>query len=99
MFFTFQIHTGTAKIHHVIKLECLYVLGGQTGVGDVCPAGKYCPLGTVTPLECAAGTYANETGLSQCHQCPAGYYCLLGNYTTYYCIRLYTFTCDIYATM
>ena len=53
--------------------------GGQTGVGDVCPLGFYCPTGTTTPLPCEAGSYSNETVLANCRTCPAGYYCLEGN--------------------
>ena len=55
-------------------------------MGDVCPSGNYCPLGTTTPMACGAGTFSNETGLAECHECPAGYYCLNGedlNYVTH----------------
>ena len=52
--------------------------GGQTGIGDICPQGHYCPTGTTTPILCAAGSYSNVTGLALCVECPAGYYCLEG---------------------
>ena len=45
---------------------------------DICPVGKYCPLGTATPQLCPTGKYSNETGLTSyddCHVCDAGYYC------------------------
>lgn len=29
----------------------------NTGVGDECPMGFYCPEGTTTPKSCTAGTY------------------------------------------
>jgi hypothetical protein len=31
--------------------------GTNTGDGDICPLGHYCPVGTVSPLPCLAGTY------------------------------------------
>ncbi|XP_023933458.1 uncharacterized protein LOC106181652, partial [Lingula anatina] len=52
--------------------------GGETGVGDICPPGSYCPIGTTHPQACGAGTFSNETGQALCHQCPEGYYCLEG---------------------
>ena len=45
---------------------------------DVCPVGKYCPLGTSTPKLCPLGTYGNETGLfssDDCYNCDPGYFC------------------------
>jgi len=45
---------------------------------NICPEGKYCPLGTTDPVFCPMGTYGNQTGLddvSQCQDCPAGMYC------------------------
>ena len=35
---------------------------GHKGVGGVCPPGNYCPRGTVTPLECEAGSYTSSPG-------------------------------------
>ena len=43
-----------------------------------CPATKYCPAGTITPLQCPSGTYSSTTGLkssSECTSCDAGQYC------------------------
>ena len=66
--------------------------GGQTGVGDVCPVGHYCPQGTTVPLPCDAGTFSNVTGLDTCLQCPAGFYCLQGNmlHSLYPHLQIYT---------
>ena len=43
----------------------------------VCPAGFFCPNGTVTDREfpCPVGTYSNTTGLeslAECRLCPPG---------------------------
>ncbi|MGH0162299.1 UNVERIFIED_CONTAM: hypothetical protein FKN15_067495 [Acipenser sinensis] len=46
--------------------------------GDRCPKGHYCPEGSVLPLSCPDGSYANITGVAECLDCPAGYYCLSG---------------------
>jgi hypothetical protein len=32
------------------------------GVGDMCPAGTYCPLGTELPIPCPAGTFTATAG-------------------------------------
>lgn len=40
-----------------------------------CPAGYYCPQGTVAPIPCAVGTYQPATMGSSCLPCLAGYYC------------------------
>eukprot|EP01135_Chromosphaera_perkinsii_P006890 Nk52_evm45s621 gene=Nk52_evmTU45s621 len=44
-------------------------------MGGLCSAGKYCPAGTVSELECAAGTYNPNTGQAACLDCPAGKLC------------------------
>jgi len=49
---------------------------GQTGIGGVCPEGRYCPQGTTVPLLCGAGSFTNISGRSVCLPCPPGYYCL-----------------------
>ncbi|XP_071505048.1 uncharacterized protein [Diadema antillarum] len=44
----------------------------------VCPAGRYCPVGTSVPFRCPAGTFSNDTRLSEeaeCRNCTAGFYC------------------------
>ena len=46
--------------------------------GNICPAGKYCPLGTSVPQLCPPGTYSNQTGnkaVGYCTQCEQGQYC------------------------
>jgi hypothetical protein len=50
----------------------------HTGVGGICPLGHYCPTGSDLPTPCAAGSYADQEGLSACLTCPEGYYCLAG---------------------
>ncbi|KAI8480901.1 hypothetical protein Bbelb_413740, partial [Branchiostoma belcheri] len=47
--------------------------------GDICPRGFYCPAQSYWPTPCANGTYANDTGASECMVCPAGYYCSGGS--------------------
>ena len=44
----------------------------------VCPAGAYCPLGSVAAKECPIGTFNDglgKTALSDCQACPAEKYC------------------------
>ena len=38
----------------------------------VCPAGSYCPSGSVEPKPCLPGQYQNATGQGSCKSCPAG---------------------------
>ncbi|XP_077985305.1 uncharacterized protein LOC144439945 [Glandiceps talaboti] len=52
----------------------------ETGMGDVCPIGYYCPAGTVGPYTypCGNGTYNNVTGAQErddCLDCPPGEVC------------------------
>ena len=55
---------------------------GATGQSAcaACPVGQYCALAvTVTPSDCAAGSYRDTPGATaqaDCAACPAGYYCL-----------------------
>ena len=56
--------------------------GGNTGDGDICPTGHYCPGATVNPIGCEAGSYQDLTNQADCQECPAGYYCV-SNSTTY----------------
>jgi hypothetical protein len=47
-------------------------------LGDICPAGHYCPEGSSTYAECPIGTYRSAQGgesLSDCDACPDGFYC------------------------
>ena len=51
----------------------------------VCPAGFYCPAGTVWPVKCGRGTYLDTMGNtngSACKPCVAGYYCPYENMTS-----------------
>ncbi|XP_052246475.1 uncharacterized protein LOC127855131 [Dreissena polymorpha] len=50
----------------------------------VCPAGYYCPTGTVTPAVCPASYYC-PTGTVTPAVCPAGYYCPTGTGTPTVC--------------
>ena len=34
-----------------------------------CPEGYFCPQKTGTPVDCPAGTYSNQTGLTASAQC------------------------------
>lgn len=47
-------------------------------IGDVCPRGKYCPAGTVTPIDCPLGMFNNATtagSSAACIACWGGYVC------------------------
>ena len=47
-------------------------------IGDVCPAGSYCPERSITPTACTPGTFSSTTGnvnSSYCLACTPGYYC------------------------
>lgn len=46
--------------------------------GNVCPLGHFCENGTVSPVECPEGKFANIAGLKECYACPKGYYCVPG---------------------
>ena len=46
--------------------------------GNICPAGFFCPSGSISPIGCPIGTYSSSTGRSNatdCISCPAGKYC------------------------
>lgn len=56
--------------------EGYYCLTGSTEAepvgkpyGDVCPKGRYCPLGTSTPQPCPVATFFNSTGLKNVEGC------------------------------
>ena len=62
-----------------------------------CPATYYCPAGTITPIQCPAGTFSSSLNLktsSDCTSCSAGSYCASPGlsavtascYQGYYCI-------------
>ncbi|XP_014797053.1 PREDICTED: multiple epidermal growth factor-like domains protein 11 isoform X3 [Calidris pugnax] len=47
-------------------------------LGNACPKGNYCPLGSAFPQPCPPGYYSNSTGntgIEDCLLCDAGYYC------------------------
>ena len=51
---------------------------GMTAVGEKCPKGHFCPLGSEQPRSCRAGTYIDYEGAvfeDDCLDCPLGYYC------------------------
>ena len=46
--------------------------------GDICPAGGFCPRGSITEQDCPIGTYSQQTGLTndtECTDCTPGFYC------------------------
>ena len=46
--------------------------------GNICPAGKYCEIGSITGTGCRKGTFSSLTGLTnatECEDCTGGYYC------------------------
>ena len=47
-------------------------------LANICPAGSYCPEGSIGPVPCPIGTYSNVSGLwneMQCTSCTPGLYC------------------------
>ncbi|KAL2085398.1 hypothetical protein ACEWY4_018718 [Coilia grayii] len=53
---------------------------------QTCPLGHICPLGSPTPAPCAAGTYQDQPGQTQCAPCPAGFFCAIeGSHTPTMC--------------
>ena len=50
------------------------VLGGELASCLACPAGKYCPEGTVNPISCTDGHYCPEGSAVQL-TCDGGFYC------------------------
>ena len=66
-----------------ISINCKFMLNNYNFlpllmfiVGDICPEGYYCEVGSSMPTPCGNGTYMNHTGASACYTCPAGYYCV-----------------------
>ena len=50
-----------------------------------CPVGHYCPVNTITPLQCPDGSYRDSVGATTaCDPCPAGHYCDSASSTTTY---------------
>ena len=49
-------------------------------MGDVCPEGTYCPLGSYQPIPCPSGRYCDLEGLTTpTGNCSAGFYCSEGS--------------------
>lgn len=49
----------------------------NAGVCQICPAGRYCPIGTVSPFLCSSGTYSaaqGQTSNASCIPCVPYYY-------------------------
>ncbi|KAM7082943.1 uncharacterized protein J5F26_014046 [Ciconia maguari] len=47
-------------------------------LGNTCPKGTYCPMGSAFPQPCPPGYYSNSsgnTGIEDCLLCDAGYFC------------------------
>jgi hypothetical protein len=47
-------------------------------IGKYCTAGKKCPVGSATMVNCPAGTYQNQDRQADCLTCPAGFFCPAG---------------------
>ena len=46
--------------------------------GSICPEGQYCPEGSFVGIDCPAGMFSNQTGLTEetdCQPCLPGSYC------------------------
>ncbi|XP_039526811.1 DBF4-type zinc finger-containing protein 2 homolog [Pimephales promelas] len=47
-------------------------------IGDLCPAGHYCPIGSARPEACPPGSFLGQRGgvsETECHPCTPGFYC------------------------
>ena len=60
-----------------------------TSIGSICPAGRYCPLGTryADEYPCPVGTFSSSTGNYQpadCEDCTPGKYCQFKGQTSAY---------------
>lgn len=52
--------------------------GSVASQQTICPAGHYCPAGSIMATPCAIGTYSASTGNTQasdCNACDGGQYC------------------------
>ena len=52
-----------------------------------CPAGHYCPIGSVAPLPCRSGQYQEETSKGDCTNCPQGFAAPKGGSEKCKCLR------------
>lgn len=67
----FFYHTITQFYNNAIICLCMYY-----SLGDICPAGYFCPLGSKRPNPCTLGYYCAHAGLkTPTARCSAGYYC------------------------
>jgi hypothetical protein len=44
-----------------------------------CPAGSFCPAGSVNPTPCKSGTFSSGERAEICSECPAGSFCPAGS--------------------
>jgi hypothetical protein len=60
------------------------ISGLVTYIPYPCTVGHYCPIGTIDPVKCPAGTFSDAIGnknVSECTPCTSGYYCQLDGLT------------------
>ena len=75
---TYQPSTGAASTEAC--LDCptgTYQNWSGATLCNICPAGSYCPTGTVIFIACPAGTYQPNNGavsIAACLRCPIGTY-------------------------
>ncbi|KAH3841624.1 hypothetical protein DPMN_115097 [Dreissena polymorpha] len=73
--------TGQAQVTGDCSAGFYCILGATNNaptdgiMGNICPIGSKCPLGSATHIFCPNGTYTNHTGASECYVCPAGSFC------------------------
>ena len=66
------------SLYAAIHFSFLHILNTHWHfiTGDICPAGHFCPQGTITPHECPPGQFCKTTRLSKpSGNCSSGYYC------------------------
>ena len=85
----FKSHVLFSEAPKYSVYYCIYLF-----LGDICPAGHYCPTGSTEPRKCLSGMYCGRAGLSApTGNCSAGYYCNASStvpnqfecYPGYYC--------------
>jgi sugar lactone lactonase YvrE len=76
--------TLNQRIRALVCIPCPASYYCSSGAPVLCPTGSYCPLGSVNPTPCPAGTFGNASGLSSaacsgaCTSAP-GFYCPAGS--------------------
>lgn len=74
--FSRSLEVSASVAHHTVCLDTLqHTLSRSNFVDRACPAGHYCPTGSVSPVDCVAGTYQNDTATADCDICPDRRYC------------------------